>query len=112
MSISLSGNLCGSSLVPMMRSGPAPTLAATAAFGLVLGAAGHAYGWPFAHGGSQRLSDALAGLLRAKGATLATGQRVSSMDQVTDGRAVLFDLTPRQVLPIARGQWPGGFRPR
>ena len=82
---------------------------ATAAFGLVLGAAGHAYGWPFAHGGSQRLSDALAGLLRAKGATLATGQRVSSMDQVMDGRVVLFDLTPRQVLPIARGQWPDGF---
>src|SRR6202165_1335216 len=53
---------------------------ATAAFGLVLGAAVHAYGWPFAHGGSQRLSDALAGLLRAKGATIATAQRVTSMD--------------------------------
>jgi phytoene dehydrogenase-like protein len=82
---------------------------ATAAVGLVLGAAGHAYGWPFAHGGAQRLSDALAGLLRAKGATIATGQRVTSMDQVMDGRVVLFDLTPRQVLPIARGQWPDGF---
>src|SRR4051794_10365559 len=33
MSISFSGNLWGSSSVPMMRSGPAPTLAATAAFG-------------------------------------------------------------------------------
>src|SRR5216684_3142246 len=32
-STSLSGNLCGSSLVPMMMSGPAPTLAATAALG-------------------------------------------------------------------------------
>ena len=82
---------------------------ATAAFGLVLGASGHAYGWPFAHGGSQRLSDALAGLLRAKGATIATAERVTSMDQVSDGRVVLFDLTPRQVLPIARGQWPDGF---
>ena len=85
---------------------------ATAAFGLVLGAAGHAYGWPFAHGGSQRLSDALAGLLRAKGATIATAQRVTSMDQVTDARVVLFDLTPRQVLPIARGQWPNAFSRR
>jgi phytoene dehydrogenase-like protein len=82
---------------------------ATAAVGLVLGAAGHAYGWPFAHGGAQRLSDALAGLLRAKGGMIATGQRVTSMDQVMDGRVVLFDLTPRQVLPIARGQWPDGF---
>src|SRR6266702_6931589 len=33
MSISFSGNLWGSSSVPRMRSGPAPTLAATAAFG-------------------------------------------------------------------------------
>ena len=33
MSSSLSGNLNGSSFVPMMMSGPPPTLAATAAFG-------------------------------------------------------------------------------
>ena len=82
---------------------------ATAAFGLVLGAAAHAYGWPFAHGGSQRVSDALAGLLRARGGTIATDHRVTTMDQVMDGRVVLFDLTPRQVLSIARGQWPDGF---
>jgi phytoene dehydrogenase-like protein len=82
---------------------------ATAAFGLVLGAAGHAYGWPFAHGGSQRLSDALAGLLRTGGGTIATGQRVTSMEQVEEGRVVLFDLTPRQVVPIARTMWPDGF---
>jgi phytoene dehydrogenase-like protein len=82
---------------------------ATAAFGLVLGAAGHAYGWPFAHGGSQRLSDALAALLRALGGSIVTDQRVATMDQVTGGRVVLFDLTPRQVLPIARGHWPDGF---
>jgi phytoene dehydrogenase-like protein len=82
---------------------------ATAAFGLILGAAGHAYGWPFAHGGSQRLSDALADLLRARGGTVATDRRVTAMDQVKDGRVVLFDLTPRQVLSIARDQWPAGF---
>src|SRR5438552_849586 len=82
---------------------------ATAAFGLVLGAAGHAYGWPFAHGGSQRVSDALASLLRARGGTIATNHRVTTMDQVADGRVVLFDLTPRQVLSIARGQWPDAY---
>jgi phytoene dehydrogenase-like protein len=82
---------------------------ATAAFALVLAAAGHSYGWPFAHGGSQRLSDALAALLRALGGSIVTDQRVAGMDQVTGGRAVLFDLTPRQLLPIARGQWPDGF---
>ena len=82
---------------------------ATAAFGLVLGASAHAYGWPFAHGGSQRLADALAALLRARGGSIATDRRVTNMDQVAEGRVVLFDLTPRQVVPIARGQWPDGF---
>src|SRR5438132_3130769 len=72
---------------------------ATAAFGLVLGAAGHAYGWPFAHGGSQRLSDALSGMLRARGGTIAVASPVASMQQVSDGRVLLFDLTPRQILP-------------
>jgi len=82
---------------------------ATASFGLVLAAAAHAYGWPFAHGGSQRLGDALAALLRTRGGTIATDFRVGGMAQVSGSGAVLFDLTPRQVLPIARGQWPDGF---
>ena len=82
---------------------------ATASFGLVLAAAGHAFGWPFAHGGSQRVADALASLLRTRGGTIATDYRVGSMEQVSGSRVVLFDLTPRQVLPIASGEWPDGF---
>jgi phytoene dehydrogenase-like protein len=82
---------------------------ATASFGLVLASAGHAYGWPFAHGGSQRVADALAAVFRARGGTIATNSRVAGMDQVSQGRVVLFDLTPAQVLPIASGQWPDGF---
>ena len=82
---------------------------ATASFGLVLAAAGHAYGWPFARGGSQRVADSLAALLRSRGGMVATDRRVDSMNQLADARIVLFDLTPRQVLPIASTQWPDGF---
>jgi phytoene dehydrogenase-like protein len=82
---------------------------ATASFGLVLAAAGHAYGWPLARGGSQRVSDALVAVLRSRGGTIATDRRVGGMEQVSASRVVLFDLTPRQVLPIASGQWPDGF---
>ena len=82
---------------------------ATASFGLVLAAAGHAYGWPFARGGSQRVADALASLLRARGGTIALDSRVASMQQVSSSRVVLFDLTPRQILPIASAQWPDSF---
>ncbi len=59
---------------------------ATASFGLVLAAAGHAYGWPFARGGSQRVADALTAVLRARGGTIATDSRVGRMAQVSDGR--------------------------
>src|SRR5256885_10397229 len=52
---------------------------ATASFGLVLAAAGHAYGWPFARGGSQRVADALANLLRARRATITLDSRVASL---------------------------------
>ena len=48
----------------------------TAAFGLVLGLLGHAFGWPFARGGSQRLSDALASYLRALGGEIEAGDRL------------------------------------
>jgi phytoene dehydrogenase-like protein len=82
---------------------------ATASFALVLAAAGHAFGWPFAHGGSQRLADALAALLRSRRGTIDADYRVGSWDQVSMGRVVLFDLTPRQVVPIAKGEWSDGF---
>ncbi len=40
---------------------------ASGAFGLVLGAAGHAVGWPLPRGGAQSISDALAAHLRELG---------------------------------------------
>src|SRR6266568_533177 len=40
---------------------------ASAAFGLVLGMAGHAVGWPLPRGGAQQISDALAAHLRSLG---------------------------------------------
>jgi phytoene dehydrogenase-like protein len=40
----------------------------TAAYGLVLGVLGHVVGWPMARGGSQRIADALVGIIEAAGA--------------------------------------------
>src|SRR5690606_20493339 len=50
---------------------------ATASFGLLLGAAGHAVGWPLARGGSRAITDALLAVLRAAGGDLVLGQRVT-----------------------------------
>jgi phytoene dehydrogenase-like protein len=73
----------------------------SASFGLVLGAAAHAVGWPVAEGGSQAIADALTRYLEALGGEVRTCERVESLDQVGDAAAGLFDLTPRQVVRIA-----------
>jgi phytoene dehydrogenase-like protein len=81
----------------------------SAAFGLVLALAGHAVGWPIARGGSQRIADALAGLIEERGGTIVTGSPVRSVDPLPEAAAVFLDLTPRQVLEVAGGRLPGGY---
>jgi phytoene dehydrogenase-like protein len=73
----------------------------SAAFGLVLAIFGHRYNWPFARGGSQKLSDAMASYFQSLGGEIRTGWRVRSLDELPSARAILFNLTPRQILDIA-----------
>ncbi len=73
----------------------------SALFGLVLGTLGHAFGWPFPKGGSQRIADALVSYLLTLGGEVYTGVRVESVDDVPRTRAILFDVTPRQLHDIA-----------
>jgi phytoene dehydrogenase-like protein len=73
----------------------------SAMFGLLLGTLGHAFGWPFPRGGSQKIADALASYLRSLGGEIFTGVRVRSVEEVPRTRAILFDITPLQLLDIA-----------
>ena len=73
----------------------------SALFGFLLGTLGHAFGWPFPKGGSQKIADALASYLRTLGGEIYTGVRIDSVEEVPRTRAVLFDVTPRQLLSIA-----------
>jgi phytoene dehydrogenase-like protein len=82
----------------------------TAGFALVLGAAGHAVGWPIPRGGAQKIADALANYLRSLGGEIVAGRRVESLDEVPESRAVLCDVTPRQLLKIAGATLPEYFR--
>jgi phytoene dehydrogenase-like protein len=84
----------------------------TAAIGLMLGLAAHVGGWPIARGGSQWLTDALVALLRASGGEIETGRRVVALDELPPARAVLLDLTPRQVLAVAGPRLPQGYARR
>ncbi|HZZ78340.1 MAG TPA: NAD(P)/FAD-dependent oxidoreductase [Gemmataceae bacterium] len=73
----------------------------SAAIALMLGIAGHAVGWPFPRGGAQKIADALTAYLRTLGGEVRTGWRVASVDELPPARAVLLDVTPRQVLALA-----------
>src|ERR687890_335670 len=73
----------------------------SAMFGLMLGTLGHAFGWPFPKGGSQSLADALASYLASLGGEIYTNMPVRSLDDVPRTQAVLFDVSPRQLLDIA-----------
>jgi phytoene dehydrogenase-like protein len=83
---------------------------ASAAFGLVMSTVAHAVGWPLVRGGSQLFAEALSAHLRSLEGEIVTGRRIESMDQVPPARAVLFDLTPRQLLGIARDRFPAGYQ--
>lgn len=82
----------------------------TASFGLMLGLLAHAIGWPVARGGSQAIADAMARYLESLGGKIITGVPVSDIRALPDARAVLFDLTPRQVAAIAGERLPAGYQ--
>jgi len=81
----------------------------SAAFGLVLGTLGHAVGWPLPRGGSRQIANALAARLRSLGGEIAVNTPVSNIDQLPMARAVLLDVTPRQLLKIAGDRLPGSY---
>jgi phytoene dehydrogenase-like protein len=81
-----------------------------AAITLMLGIAGHAVGWPVPRGGSQKIADSLASYFRSLGGEIVTGRRVGSVDELPRNRAVLLDVTPRQVLALAGHRLPGRYR--
>ncbi|HYB98500.1 MAG TPA: NAD(P)/FAD-dependent oxidoreductase [Candidatus Limnocylindrales bacterium] len=85
---------------------------ASASFGLALAVAAHAFDWPCARGGSQAIVDALLRCLCEHGGALQTDTVVRSLGDVPESRAVLFDLTPRQIAAIAGEALPSGYRRR
>ncbi|WP_242696333.1 phytoene desaturase family protein [Longitalea luteola] len=77
------------------------TNAATSAISLVLMAAGHLKGWPLPKGGSISIANAMASYFLSIGGKIETGNYVRSLDQLPASKAVLLDVTPRQLLQIA-----------
>ena len=78
----------------------------SAAFGLMMGIPGHVVGWPFPRGGSQQIANAMADCFYSLGGEIVTNFEVKSLDALPDARAILCDVTPRQLLRMAGDRLP------
>lgn len=86
--------------------------APSAAIALSLLVAGHAVGWPIPRGGAGALTRALASYLESLGGRIELGHRVTDLTELDDARAVLLDLTPRQVVKLVGPRLPDRYRRR
>jgi phytoene dehydrogenase-like protein len=76
----------------------------SAAFGVLLGAAAHAVGWPIPRGGAQSITKALCGHLTELGANIKTSARVERLQDLPENDVTLCDVTPRQLLRMSDGR--------
>jgi phytoene dehydrogenase-like protein len=77
------------------------TTAASGGVALLLGAATHTVGWPFARGGSAAIAAAMASYLESLGGEIRTGTWVRRMSDIPSARVVLFDTSAQSVASIA-----------
>jgi phytoene dehydrogenase-like protein len=83
---------------------------ATSAAALVLMLMGHDKGWPMVKGGTGQLAGALASYFTSLGGRIETNFPVRSLEQLPSSRALLLDVTPRQLLQIAGHRLSGIYR--
>jgi phytoene dehydrogenase-like protein len=84
----------------------------SSAFGLVLGMAGHAVGWPIPRGGSQQISNALADYLRALGGKIEVNRPVKNLRDLPKSRAILLDVSVWEFVQIAGHEISSRYRRR
>src|SRR5262249_42717747 len=63
-------------------------------------------------GGSQSISEALAGYLRELGGTIELDRSITDLKQLPSARVVLLDVTPWQFVRIAGARLPSSYRSR
>ena len=99
----LMAGLAAHSFLPLEEAG-------SAAVGLMLGVMAHAAGWPMPRGGAGKISAALAAHFLELGGEIQTDRRVTSLKELPAARAILLDVTPRQLLAMAGQRLPVGYR--
>jgi phytoene dehydrogenase-like protein len=73
-------------------------------------AAAHLKGWPIPKGGSNQIANALADYFKSIGGKLETNFYITSLEQLPSAKAILFDITPKQLLQIAGHKFSSFYR--
>ena len=94
--------LCAHSVIPLEQI-------PSAIFGIVLGLAGHAVGWPIPQGGSGKITQAVLTHLEKKNVELVSGHLIHSLNELPDGAALFLDITPGQFLSMAGTRLSGHY---
>ncbi|HTR25449.1 MAG TPA: NAD(P)/FAD-dependent oxidoreductase [Terriglobales bacterium] len=80
------------------------------AFGMLMAISAHAVGWPIPRGGAQAITSALCGYLSTLGGAVRTSSRVDNLSALNGHDLILCDLTPRQLLNVARNRLSESYR--
>ncbi len=99
----LFAGLAAHSVLPLEAAG-------TSAIASVLGALGHAVGWPFPAGGAQSLADALTAHLHTLGAQVLTNVHIKHWRDLPTAKTILLDVPPRTFLELAGPRLPSAYR--
>jgi phytoene dehydrogenase-like protein len=92
----LFAGMAAHSMLPLEKPG-------SAAIGMVMCISAHAVGWPLARGGSQMIAAALSKYLRSIGGEISTGTHIESIEDLPEARAIILNVTPRQLLTMVPG---------
>lgn len=83
---------------------------ASSAIGLVLLTAAHMRGWPLPEGGTQNIANALADYFISLGGKIEIDFYVDSIEKLPSARALLFDVSPKQLLEIAGDKFSSSYK--
>ena len=83
---------------------------ATAAMALIFLMAGHGKGWPMPRGGASALAEALAAYFRSLGGVIEKDTYITRLDQLPVSKALLLDISPRQLLELGGHRWSDLYR--
>ena len=82
----------------------------TSSMAIVLNVLAHVNSWPLPKGGAQRMTDALSACFKQAGGEIQTDTMITSPKQLPSCKALLLDLTPKQLYTIEEEQFSSLYK--